>query len=161
MSKQRDKPFSWLVVNYDCNRNKIVHENILEYREDFIKKLKKECETREEFSEKLRREMQYYYWGKCEAEVLISRRNNQIFIRPWCGCINPKEVEVDVTDDTDFDWIAFYNYIKEKRWINDDGFIKIDIYSQLMFVWEDFLSYVINYKHRYQREDYSKKFAKR
>ena len=159
MSKKVFKPFSWWVIRYDCNANKIISYDILKYEEDFIKKLKKKCETREEFSEKLRREIMYYYWGKCEAEVLIRCEDNRIYIRPCVGCRNPEEVEIDVTD-RDFDWHGFYDYMKEKRYVDKDGFCKIDIYEQLLYVWTSFLEYVINYRHRYQREDYSAKFAK-
>lgn len=38
----KDNPdFKWLVTNFDCNKQKIEKYNILRYREEDIKKLKK------------------------------------------------------------------------------------------------------------------------
>ena len=159
MSKKVFEPFSWIVIYHNYNANRIEEINILEWKEDIIKKLKKKCETREEFAEKLRRELSWSFWSKCEWEVLIRLENERIYVRPWVDCRNPEEVEVDVTD-RDFDWRGFYDYMNEKRWANKDGSIKIDVYSQIMYQWDSFLQYVIDYKHRYQREDYSVKFAK-
>ena len=159
MSKKEFKPFSWLVTRYDCNANKIINYNVLKYGEDFIKSLKKKCEIREEFAEKLRREMCYCYWSKAEHELIISIEDDKVFLTPWCGCRNPEEVRIDVTNETDFSWREFAELHIDRQVYDNKA--KVDIYDQIMFRFDEFLDYVINYKHRYQREDYSVKFAKR
>lgn len=150
--KQEFKPLSWLVANYDINANKITYYDVLRYREDNIKKLKKKCETKEEFSDGLRREMMYYYWSKCEAEILIKRTDdNRIILSSWI-CSNPEDIEIDVTDRTDFDWIGFADkHIKEKGYRNQNV-AKIDIFDQLSWNWSDFVNYCWNHRFKYERK---------
>ena len=45
---------------------KVEAYDVLKYREKFIKKLKKEYQTKEEFGEKLFRDFQWQYWSRCE-----------------------------------------------------------------------------------------------
>lgn len=148
--KKEFKPLSWLVVEYDCNANKIQYYDILEYREDDIKKMKKKCATKEEFTEALRREMMYRYWSKCEWELIIRlTEDGRVILSPWVGCRNPDEVEIDVTDITNFDWKSFAeHHISQQIFKNE---VKIDVYDQLMWQWEDFVNYVWNYHHKWQR----------
>lgn len=42
MSKQKSEPLSWIVKKYDFNKNVIEDYNVFKYREDFVKKIKKE-----------------------------------------------------------------------------------------------------------------------
>ena len=150
--KQERKPMTWLVKNYDCNQNKIVSENILKYREKQIKKLKKRCATKEEFAEKLCREFQWQYWSRAEYELIISvDKNNHIWLEPWCGCRNPEDVKINVTDDTTFDWKGFAEEHIGKQIYKNEA--KIDVFSQLDYVWDDFISYCWNYHHKYQRRN--------
>ena len=44
--KKEVKPFSWIVKIFDCNAQKIKDYDILKYREDDIKKLKKKYTLR-------------------------------------------------------------------------------------------------------------------
>lgn len=148
--KKEFKPLSWLVVEYDCNANKIQYYDILEYREDDIKKMKKKCVTKEEFAEALRREMMWRYWSKCEWELIIRlTEDGRVILSPWVGCRNPDEVEIDVTDITNFDWKGFAEHHIGKQIFKNGA--KIDVYDQLMWQWEDFVDYVWNYHHKWQR----------
>ena len=148
--KKEFKPLSWLVVEYDRNANKIQYYDILEYREDDIKKMKKKHKTKEEFAEALRREMMWRYWSKCEWELIIRlTEDGRVILGPWAGCRNPDEVEIDVTDITNFDWKSFaIKHIEGQRFKNE---AKIDVYDQLMWEWDGFLDYVWNYHHKWQR----------
>ena len=47
--KERFKPLSWLVLYHNPNAEKIEYYNVLKYREDSIKKLKKKCDNKEDF----------------------------------------------------------------------------------------------------------------
>ena len=150
IAKQEFKPLSWIVTYYDFNRNKISHYDVLKYRENDIKKMRKKCGTKEEFAEKLRREMMYYYWSKCEGDMIVSKtEDNRIILTPWCGCKNPDEVKIDVTDNNNFDWIGFADYILERKGRNNKA--KIGVWDQIEFRYDVFLDYVWNYRFKYQR----------
>lgn len=131
--KTEFKPLSWKVKAFDVNNQVIEDYDILKYREDFIKKLKKKCATKEEFSERLRREMLCCYWSKCEWELIIEvDDNNHVWLSPWAGCRNPENVRVDVTDRTDFDWKGFATYHIDRQTSKNKA--KIDVYDQITYV---------------------------
>lgn len=149
--KQEFKPMSWKVKNYSINDNEIWDYDVLEYREPQIKKLKKKCITKEEFAEMMRREMMWQYWSRCEYEVIISiDDDNRIWLNPWVGCRDPENTKVDVTDDADFDWHGFAeHHIGQQCYVNK---AKVDIFDQLQWRWEEFISYCWNYRHKWQRK---------
>lgn len=68
----------WNVVYHDISTDKIKVYNIFKhgsFMEDLQKHYKKH-KTKETFAEALRKSLMYYFWSKCEWEILIS---------PWCG----------------------------------------------------------------------------
>ncbi len=145
------KPLSWLVTNFDCNAQKIKYYDILKYREDEIKKMKKKHATKEEFAKALRSECMYIFWSRCEYELVIEQtEDGHIWLNPWVGCREPEKVRIDVTDREDYDWKGFAEKYIDKRYGNDE---KIDIWDQLEFVWDSFVDYVWNYRHKYQRKN--------
>ena len=101
-----------LVKEFDQNRQGIYDYDILRYREEDIKKLKKKCATRAEFAEELRKEFMWHYWSKAEHELIISRtEDGRILLTPWCGCCDEGKATIDVTDDySQLDWGAFADY---------------------------------------------------
>ena len=148
--KKEFKPLSWKVKCFDYNKQIIEDYDILKYREDTIKKMKKKCNTKEEFAEALRREMMWRYWSKCELELIIRlTEDGRVILSPWVGCRNPDEVEIDVNDITNFDWKGFATEHIGKQIFKNEA--KIDVYDQLMWQWEDFVDYVWNYHHKWQR----------
>ena len=152
MAKRESNKLSWLVTYHDCNADKIKYYDILKYREDFVKKLKKKCATKEEFAEKMRREMMYYFWSKSECEVIIEiDENNRIWISPWCGCREPEKVRVDVTYRTDFDWKGFAKEHIGKQIFKNKA--KIDIFDQLQWRWDEFIDYLWYTRLKYERDD--------
>ena len=151
MAKQELKPLSWIVTYYDFNRNKISYYDVLKYRKNDIKKMRKKCKTKEEFSSMLRSEMMYSFWSKCEWELILTKtEDNHIILTPWCGCKNPDEVAINVTNRTDFNWGGFADYILERKGRDDKA--KIDVWDQIEYRWEEFLDYVWNYHFKYQRK---------
>lgn len=140
--------FTWEVMHYNINSDRIESYDVLSYREDSIKKLKKKFNTKEEFSEALRKEMMYQYWSRSEYELIISiNSNDRILLSPWCGCRDVEKVTIDVTDDIFFDWGKFFCiHIQNKVHKNE---AKIDIYDQLMFRWTEFVDYCWNYPYKY------------
>lgn len=150
MAKQVFKPLSWKVKNYCINSNKIWDYDVLEYREDQIKKIKKKCATKEEFAEAMRREMMWQYWSRCEYEVIIEiDENDRIWLSPWVGCVNPESVKICVSDDDSFNWRGFAAlHIGRQIYKNK---AKVDVWDQILYEWPKFIDYVWNYRHKYQR----------
>ncbi len=149
--KKEVKPFSWLVKNFNINKQAIEDCDVLKYREDDIKKMKKKCTTKEEFAELLRRECQYIFWSRCEYELIIElTEDERVLLRPWVGCRDEEKATIDVTDDTSFDWIGFAKAYVNKRYGNK---AKVDIYDQLTYGdnWTMFVDFVWNYHHKWQR----------
>lgn len=130
--KKEFKPLSWKVKNFDFNKQVIVDYDVLKYREDQIKKFKKQSTTKEEFAEKLRREFQWQFWSRCEYEIIIKvDENNRVWLYPWVGCREPEKVCIDVTDDTSFDWKGFADIHIKKQ--NYNNCAKVDVFDQLIF----------------------------
>lgn len=119
--------------DFNCNKQLIEDWDILRYREEDIKKLKKKCATRVEFGERLRREFMCHYWSKAEYELIISKtEDNRILLSPWCGCHDDEKATIDVTDDySQLDWSAFADYHINKQIFKTEA--KIDVYDQIMF----------------------------
>lgn len=133
----------FMVYYHDFNRDKIDTFDIFNhngFRED-IKKAIKKYKDKDEFSEILKRELRYYFWSKCEWELIIEiTKDNRIFLSPWVGSREPEKVKIDVTDDIGFDWKGFAEkHINEQIYDNE---AKIDVYDQLMYVWDDVISYI-------------------
>ena len=144
----------WNVYYYDTNKRKITTINILKQHgsfNEYLKKAFKQCKTKEEFSEVLRRKLMYYFWSKAEWELIIEiTEDNHIFLIPLCGCSNPEEVKMDVTDDVNFDWKGFAEkHIKRQIYKNK---AKIDVYDQVDYMWDDFLELVWNSKKKTKKK---------
>ena len=118
---------------FNCNRQLIENFDVLRYREEDIKKLKKKCATRAEFAEELRKEFMWRYWSKAEHELIISRtEDGRILLTPWCGCCDEEKATIDVTDDySQLDWGAFADYHINRQIFKTEA--KIDVYDQIMF----------------------------
>ena len=150
MTKQEFKPLSWMVKNYFYNSNEIWDYDVLEYRENWVKKLKKKCKTKEEFAEEMRLEMMCMYWSRAEWELVIEvDEDNCIWLKPWIGSINPDEVKIDVTNDEGFDWKGFAKHHIDNQIYKNKA--KIDVWDQLQWRWDEFIDYTWNYRHKWQR----------
>ena len=138
-----ESKLEWNVFYYDINRNKITTYNIFNHCgfNKYVEKALETSKTKEEFAETLRRELMYYFWSKAEWELVIELdEDNHIFLIPWCGCRNPEEIKIDVTNDTRFDWNGFAKkHIKRQIYKNE---AKVDVYNQIEYVWDNFLEYV-------------------
>lgn len=138
-----ESKLEWNVFYYDINRNKITTYNIFRHGifNKYIEKAFKTSKTKEEFAKILKRELMYYFWSKAEWELVIKLdEDNHIFLIPWCGCRNPEEVKIDVTNDTSFDWSGFAKKNIERQIYKNEA--KIDVYDQIEYVWDNFLEYV-------------------
>jgi hypothetical protein len=142
------KTLSWKVKVFDCNAQRIEDYDIFKgHYKDFVKKLKKKCATKEEFSKAMGREMIYMFWSRCEWELIIELdKNNHIWLNPLVGCKELENVRIDVTNNEDFDWQSFLNtcHLHNNR-------EKIDVYDQLKYRWDDFITYLWTTRQKYER----------
>ena len=152
--KQEFKPPSWKVKIFDCNKQKIVDYDALKYRENQIKKFKKQCATKEEFAEKLRREFQWMYWSRAEWELIVEiTEDNRVLLKPWVGCRDDEKATIDVTDDVTFNWWNFAEtHIKKQIYKNE---AKIDVYDQLMYGdrFENLVTYLWTTRLKWERKN--------
>lgn len=101
----------WNVYFGDWNGQKIKTYNIFDHRsfiEDCQKNYKQNRGNRESFFEKMRTDLMYYYWSKCEWEVIISY---------WPSC-DGSEIKIDVYDQIRLNWDRFCEYV----WANKEEF---------------------------------------
>lgn len=153
------KDLKWIVYRFNVNTQKIETYNVLSghYFLEEIKKIMKKHrdKDREELSEALKREMMYYFWSRCEWELIIEiTDDNRIFLNPWVGCREPDEVKIDVTDDTSFDWRGFAEKHIGRQIYKTKA--KIDVFDQLDYRWDEFVDYVLNsgiYRPRKKKTD--------
>ena len=155
MIKATHKPgdMHWLVKHFNINKQCIEDYDVLKYREEQIKKFKKQCETKEEFSEKLRREFQGMYWCRAEWELIVVKESDGSFwLVPWVGCRNQEEVKINVTDDISFDWKNFAKeHIQSQIY---DNRAKVDVFDQLTFgeQFEKIVDYCWYTRWKYERK---------
>lgn len=100
----------WYVYNYNFNVHKIETLNIFHHH-GFVKYYSKYLKTspnKETFAEAIRKELSYYFRCKSEYELIIKRaEDNRVFLYPWIGGRDPETEKIEVTNETDFDWLIF------------------------------------------------------
>ena len=129
----------WEVYRHNFNSDIIEKYNVLSHG-TFIKyaqEHKKKNKTKEEFADNLRKELMYYFWSKCEHEVILDKQGDKYYIKPWAE--RKQGISLDVTDD-EFDWASFYDWVNYLKY-SKDGEIKIDVYDQVMYKFKDFVDY--------------------
>ena len=93
----------WYVYYHDSNARKIRPCNVFDhgdFRCDVEKLLKKKDIDRDAFSKELRSTMMYYFWSKCEYEVII---------KEWVGV--PAQLHVDIFQQVEMNWNHFVDYL--------------------------------------------------
>lgn len=127
----------WVVYRHDINRREIVEFNIFDhwrFEEDVKKDLRK-CKTKEEFAEKIKSHLMYYFWSKCEYEVVIS--SFPVHIK--------KEEFNRLTEEFIAD-TEKYGHEPYGMWVCPDVGEKIDIAGQVMMNFEVFVDYLWSHK---------------
>lgn len=145
---------SWIVKKFNINKQIIEDCDVLKYREEIIKKLKKKCKNKEEFSEKLCHEFRWQYWSRAEYELIIQiTDDNRIILIPWVGCHEPEKVEIDVTNDKSFDWRGFAEHHIDNQIFQNRA--KIDIFDQLTYKnqFKKLVDYCWYTRLRYERDN--------
>lgn len=146
----------WNVKRYDCNADIIRDYNVLKNIELDIKHFKKICDNKTEFSEALKREFRWRYWSKAEHELIIELVGNRVILKPWCGCRDPINASIEVTDDPSFDWLGFAGRHVDRQLYSDKA--KIDVWDQLQWKWDKLVDYCWYTRLPYERKN--KKFER-
>jgi hypothetical protein len=153
MSNIIRQPFTWLTLIHDVNAGAVLTHDVLRYREDLIKKLKKKHTTKGEFASALKTDLMRQYWSRAEYEMILYVEDSRVYLEPWVGDFI--HGRVDITDNELLDWPAFANkMLNENAWHdkeNDRKYVKFDIYDQLLFRFDEFIDFVWDYRHKYQR----------
>lgn len=97
------KKLEWYVYADNINRKTFEHFNVFDhyrFSEDTKKNFKKNKDNFEEFKENLRRDLMYYFWSKCEWEIILSS---------WVG--KSEEKKIDVFDQIEPNLEIFTKYV--------------------------------------------------
>lgn len=104
------KDLVWNVYVSNFNTGKIETHNVFDHWrvwEDLCKAARKYRDSeRPLFEEEVRKTMMYYYWSKCEWEVIIDH---------WPRNERMKDEKVDVYDQVRLNWGIFLDYLWENR----------------------------------------------
>ncbi len=99
----------WNAFYYNNNKRQIESYNIFNhggFRREFCKIVQKH-EGKDLFAEELWHCLMYYFWSKCEYEVLIY---------PWpCSFERDRPRKVDIFGQITCNWTAFVDYVWEHR----------------------------------------------
>lgn len=114
----------WNVYRNDFNSKEIKVFNVFNhyrFRED-VEKLIKSKPSYDELSEQLRKTAMYYFWSKCEHEVVVTS------FPPRIGASEIQRIRNDS-----------YPYGTS---VNLKTGSKVDVYNQLQLNWDQFVGYV-------------------
>lgn len=127
----------WTVYRYDINKREIVEFNIFDHWrfEEDVKKDLRRCKAKEEFAEKLKNHLMYYFWSKCEYEIVITS---------WVPYITKSEL--DRLNSEREKTLKEYGREPGSLYVNPDVGEKIDIYEQVKLNWSVFVDYVWSHK---------------
>lgn len=93
----------WYVYYHDSNAQKIIKWNVFNHGsfKNEVDKLLKEKVTKEEFIDKLERQLMYYFWSKCQYEIIL--------ISPWTG--RADDIKIDIYDQIMMNFNRFVDYV--------------------------------------------------
>ena len=125
----------WNVFRENANTRQVEVYNIFDHA-SFKHNILQEysiCPSKEAFIDKLRRELMYYFWSKCEWEIVIT---------DWPTHITVEEIE-ELNEE-----LSRY----EARWHRKPYSLnvglpvqkKVSVYDQVMMNWDIFVEYVWN-----------------
>lgn len=99
----------WSVLYHNVNKRQIESYDIFKhcgFRREFHK-IARKYEDKDLFEEELWHCLMYYFWSKCEYEVLIY---------PWpCSIERDKPRKIDIFSQITCNWVAFVDYTWEHR----------------------------------------------
>jgi hypothetical protein len=134
----------WNVLLHDVNAGKITTWDIFRhcgFAKDVEKLLSADLD-KEHFAELLQKRLQYYFWSKCEYEVVVTS---------WPTYIDGKELGRLNKEYKEYnEKLGKYPY---KIDVAPDVGKKIDVYDQVMLNFDAFVEYVLNFNGYCNGED--------
>ncbi len=139
---EQSKTLEWNVIIEDNGR--IVVFNVFDHygflrdlvkaKKQYKKDLKEMTEEKalERFVEKVDRELSYYYWSKCEWEVIVTS---------WPPYVTDAELK-KVQEESE-EHIKKYGSAFFRHTVNLDTADKIDVHTQIKLNWKQFIDYLI------------------
>ena len=127
----------WNVFEYDFNDNKIVTHNVFKHSRlmnDLIKIRKIHNDDSEMFAKEVKKSLAYYYWSKCEHEIVVTS------FPPY---VHSKEI-TRLIEQRDECVKKYGNFVRESVRLETGD--KIDVYGQIMMNWDRFIEYLWNNK---------------
>lgn len=100
---------SWNVYVEDFNNKEILVYNIFRHYGfmcDCVKIAKKYRTDKDAFAEEIRRSLMYYFWSKCEWEIILDS---------WPGREGFRQEKIDVYDQVRMNWDAFVDWLWNNR----------------------------------------------
>lgn len=94
---------------HDFNARKIKPFNVFShygFLNDCKKAAKKYAKDKAEFSDEVRKHLAYYYWSKCEWEIVLS---------PWPQSQNCIDKKIDVYYQVMLNWEQFIDYLWDRK----------------------------------------------
>ena len=102
-------PLCWNVIYGSFNRREIRACNIFDHGgfwKDCVDASKKYGNDKETFSKKIKSSLMYYFWSKCEWEVIVSH---------WPPSERMRDIKIDVYDQIMLNWKLFIEYVWSNR----------------------------------------------
>ena len=92
----------WYVYYHDSNGQKIIKWNVFNHGsfKNEVDKLLKEKVTKKEFIDKLERQIMYYFWSKCEYEIILSPYTERA-----------DDIKIDIYDQIMMNFDRFVDYV--------------------------------------------------
>lgn len=104
INTKKNKTFQmeWYVYYHDSNTQKIIKWNVFNHGTfaEKVNKLLQENLSRDEFADGLKKYLMYYFWSKCEYEIILS---------PWTG--QADDIKIDVYDQIRMNFDRFVDYV--------------------------------------------------
>ena len=96
----------WNVYIHSFNKNEMEPYNIFNHSGFTyeVKQAIKKYKDKDTFIEKLKYEVMYYFWNKCQWEIIVS---------PWVGKKESCNEKIDVFDQIMMNWDIFADYVWE------------------------------------------------
>lgn len=105
---------AYYVFVEDINGKRFAPYNVFDHH-SFLKYIKINFrvhgDDREKFDERLKKEAMYYFWAKCEWEIVISS---------WPPSERDKPIKVDAYDQLMMNWDIFSDYV----WSHKDAILE-------------------------------------
>ena len=104
-----NKKLEWNVIYFDVNKKAFTVYNVLSDRiiKEIVDRTKK-ITSRDLFAEEVRHIIMYYFWSKCEWEIVLQE---------WTGTSKKEEIKVDAYDQLALNWNRFIDYLWDNLYL--------------------------------------------